>query len=285
MGRSLTVSSLCLNRTPTQLADNLNMFLADFHVHSTFSDGRLHLPQVVDLYGRRGFGAIAVTDHLCENASLIGRASVYLGCSLTPATFPLYMEMLRSEAQRAWEQYRMVVLPGFELSKNSVSNRRSAHVLGIGICDFIWADGEISDLTRAIRAQGGIAVAAHPVWTRKFEKQTYFLWDNRLALSDEFDAWEVASGPYIFEEVAKTNLPKLASSDLHAPGQLRSWKTVLDCERHPEAILDAIRNKNVRFQFYEGEGDCHDTRRSTDHSMVSRHFLDPLGDMVRAATA
>src|SRR6476620_10831518 len=98
------------------------MILADLHMHSTFSDGKLTIPELVDLYGARGFGAIAITDHLCESSTLIGRAAHYLDRTLTPATFPLYLEILKSESLRAWDRYRMVVIPGFELTKNSVSN-------------------------------------------------------------------------------------------------------------------------------------------------------------------
>ena len=38
------------------------MYLADFHVHTTWSDGKLPMRAVVDLYGSQGFGAIAITD-------------------------------------------------------------------------------------------------------------------------------------------------------------------------------------------------------------------------------
>ena len=62
----------------------------------------------------------------------------------------------------------MVLIPGFELSKNSVSNHRSAHVLGLGLLDsvdFMWADGDVTQLIQGIHAQGGLAIAAHPVST------------------------------------------------------------------------------------------------------------------------
>jgi len=107
------------------------MMLADFHMHSTFSDGKLTIPELVDLFGSQGFGAIAITDHLCEAESFIGKAARYIGHTLTPATFPLYSEILKSEATRAWKKYRMVVMPGMELSKNSISNSRSAHILAL----------------------------------------------------------------------------------------------------------------------------------------------------------
>jgi hypothetical protein len=229
------------------------MFMADFHLHSSFSDGKLSIPELVDLFGQRGFGAIAITDHLCENRSVIGKAAAYLGRTLTPAVFPLYREILKSEAERAYRKYRMVVIPGFELTKNSVSNHRSAHVLALGVDEFIEANGDVSELALSIRSKGGLSIAAHPVSTRKVEKQTYHLWDRREELAPLFDAWEVASGPYLFSEVLVSKLPKIASSDLHRPAQISSWKTVLHCEKHPEAIMDAIRKQQISFTFYKDD--------------------------------
>jgi hypothetical protein len=233
------------------------MFLGDFHIHSNFSDGKLSIPELVDLYGTQGFGAIAITDHLCETGTIIGKAAVLLERTLTEATFPIYQEILKSEAERAWKQYRMVLIPGFELTRNSLSNHRSAHILGLGVDQFMPAEGDSAELAKQIRAMGGISIAAHPVSTKKVEKQTYHLWDRREELAECFDAWEVASGPYIFEQVMESKLPKIASSDLHSPKQMTSWKTVLHCERHPEAILEAIRKQRVDFQFYEEPREAH----------------------------
>jgi hypothetical protein len=197
-------------------------FLADLHVHSTFSDGQMTIPEIVDFYGSRGFGAIAITDHIVEHRGLLGKAAGYLNLALSPATFPLYRAIIRSEADRAWRQYKMVVIPGFELSKNSWFNHRSAHVLGLGIKEFMTADGDIKDLARAIRAQGALAIAAHPVSTGKFEPQTFHLWSRREELRNEFDAWEVASGTRYFDEVHESGLPLLATSDLHRASQINS---------------------------------------------------------------
>ncbi len=256
------------------------MYLADFHIHSTFSDGKHTIPELVDHYGRRGFGAIAITDHLCEERSLIGRAAGWIGHTLTPASFPIYMAILKSEAERAWDRYRMVVIPGFELSKNSVSNRRSAHLLGLGVTDFIWADADVVDLARAMRAQGALAIAAHPVSTRKVEKQTYHLWDRRRELASELDAWEVASGPHLFDEVLKSGLPMIANSDLHSIKQMSSWKTVLECERHPEAILRAIKEQKISYRFYEDVQD--DSGKIRASHRIGVDGADLLGNLARS---
>lgn len=254
------------------------MFLADLHMHSTFSDGKLTIPELVDLYGSRGFGCIAITDHLCENETFLGKAANCLKRTLNPSTFPLYMAILESEAERAWKQYKMIVIPGYELTKNSVSNYRSAHILGLGVSSYVTADGDALDLARSLRSQGALAIAAHPVSTRKVEKQTYHLWDRRDELAQELDAWEVASGPYIFDEVMKTKLPKIATSDLHAPFQISSWKTIFECEKSAEAILDAIRKQKVGFKFWNDPNmGPNDYRRNEVRPDESRHWIDAGG--------
>jgi predicted metal-dependent phosphoesterase TrpH len=49
--------------------------LCDFHVHSNWSDGRLSLREVVDLYGKTGrFDVIAITDHILMKRDLLARA-------------------------------------------------------------------------------------------------------------------------------------------------------------------------------------------------------------------
>lgn len=245
--------------------------LADLHVHSTFSDGKMTIPELVDFYGQRKFQVLAVTDHICESNSFMGVAAQFLRYTLSAATFPIYQAILKSEAERAWDQYKMILLPGFEISKNSLSNHRSAHILGLGITDFLSAEGEIENILYSIRSQGALTIAAHPVSTRKFEKQTYHLWDRRFELASLMDAWEVASGPIFFNEVRDSGLPIVATSDLHTPQQINSWKTLLDCELHPEAVLRAIKRQNLRPYFYKDVRDHVDPHRTPVLVQCARH--------------
>ena len=229
------------------------MLLCDFHIHTNFSDGQMSLSEVVDFYGQRGFDAIAVTDHVCDHSSFLGSAAHFLSKTVTENQFASYLEALEREAHRAWKDYRMVLLPGFELTKNSLSNHRSAHILGIGIHEYINPRQDALNLICAIKDQGGLAIAAHPVDTRMKEPQTYHLWNRREELRNHFDAWEVASGPHFFDEVEREGLPLIASSDLHVPRHIHGWKTLVHAEKHPVAIMDAIRKQQVRFYFYKEE--------------------------------
>ena len=84
--------------------------LCDFHVHTTWSDGRLSIREVVDLYGRTGrFDVIAITDHILMKRDLLGRmgrlASFGLRhYSVTEDRFAAYMDDIAAEAERAREQ-------------------------------------------------------------------------------------------------------------------------------------------------------------------------------------
>lgn len=227
------------------------MFLADLHIHSTFSDGRLTIPQLVDLFGQRGCGAIAITDHLCEENTIWGRSAHALGLTLTKATFPLYREILKSERNRAWREYRMILIPGVEITKNALSDFNSAHILSLGTLDYISADDPVDQVLQNIRAAGGLSVAAHPLPMGRFDKQTLHLWHHRERLRDLVDVWEIANGCHFFEEVQDTDLAKLANSDFHRRGDFGSWKTILRSDRDPDAIRDAILNQNTHFAFIE----------------------------------
>lgn len=104
----------------------------DFHVHTTYSDGVLSPLLVVRQAERRGLDVVAVTEH---NTTLPGRVA------------------------RAWAQTTdgPLVIVGEE-----VTTRRH-HLIALGIERTISADLPIGAVVDDIHAQGGLAVAAHPV--------------------------------------------------------------------------------------------------------------------------
>jgi len=252
------------------------MYLADFHIHSNFSDGVMSIPEIVDFYGEQGFGAIAVTDHICESSGL-GKAAAYLGKTLTQATFPLYQQILKTERKRAWAEYGMLLIPGFEVTKNSLFNHRAAHVVALGATEWISADQDLKQIARSIRNQGGFAVAAHPLSPNPAGNKPYYLWDRRHELRDEFDAWEITYGAELLKEVFETDLPKIATSDLHQKRHIRSWKTGFSCARSEEALFEAIRYQDVKFEFYSGEGVLNGNLRSGP--LGSRLWGESLGNL------
>ena len=78
----------------------LRPLLCELHAHTTWSDGVLNLPELVDLYGRNGFDVLAVTDHVIRKDDPFadeGHLCVHA------ANFDAYQDALAREAARARE--------------------------------------------------------------------------------------------------------------------------------------------------------------------------------------
>lgn len=227
------------------------MFLADMHLHTNYSDGHLEMKDLVDLMGQSGVGMIAITDHLCEEKTLLGKTANWLNKTLTRKTWDTYIEEIEEQAERAWRLYKMLVLPGVEFTKNSFSHKNSAHIVALDIKDYINPDLPLNQIIDEVHNQGGLAIAAHPVFTERVEHQTLHLWHRREELVKKLDAWEVASGPRLFREVQKSGYRMLANSDLHHPRQLESWKTLFHGEKHVEKLKQDIRKQNIDFHYFK----------------------------------
>jgi PHP domain len=224
-----------------------NSIKCDLHIHSQFSDGKLSVAEIVDLYGRQGFGAIAITDHLCERNNLIGRVSHGLSYSLSEQTFPEYMSTLRAEALRAWMQYKLVLIPGYEITKNSFHNHRSAHLLIIGTDKYISPELPVEDVLMAAKELNALTVAAHPFPTGEIEFQTFYLWSQREKLKDMIDAWEINCRKNIYSTMLTSGLPLIANSDFHHNAHYSSWKSKIYAERNQADIFKAIRSQSIDF--------------------------------------
>jgi predicted metal-dependent phosphoesterase TrpH len=223
--------------------------LCDFHIHTTWSDGRLSVREVVDLYGQTGrFDAIAITDHILRKKDLLARAGriVTLGrrrFSLTEDSFDAYLDDIACEAQRAKRKYGMLVIPGAEVTQNHLRARKSAHVIALDIKRYISADQPAEAILREIRAQGALSVACHPHHrtTRRIEISTCYLWDNRQALADLVDVWEAANRDDLFSVTSLKHYPYVASSDFHKAKHLHSWKTLIRAKKDWPSIQVALR--------------------------------------------
>jgi hypothetical protein len=228
------------------------MLLCDFHIHTTHSDGRLHLPQVVDLYGQSGFDVIAITDHVVNGDSGVGVVANRLHLSLREETFPAYLEEVRHEAVRALERYGMLVIPGLEITKDYLSADRSAHLLLIDVDRFYPASWDYEAIFRQARRHDVLTVACHPHrFSGPMEKNTLHFWNNRRKYAPHIDAWEVANRDDVFNVVSLKRYPYIANSDFHRPRHLYSWKTLLECDKEVAAVKRCIRdNRGVAITLF-----------------------------------
>jgi predicted metal-dependent phosphoesterase TrpH len=233
--------------------------LCDFHVHTRWSDGRLTLAEVVDLYGSTGkFDVIAITDHILMKKDFFARAGrlASLGrrmFGVRQETFDAYLADIRKEAARALDQYGMLVIPGAEITQNRLRGRMNSHIIALDIKQYVSADQKADAILREIQRQGALSIACHPHHrtTRRVEISTCYLWDHRKELSGLVDVWEAANRDDLFSVTSLKHYPYVANSDFHKAKHLYSWKTLLRCEKTWPAIKDALRrNVDVALTLY-----------------------------------
>jgi 3',5'-nucleoside bisphosphate phosphatase len=233
--------------------------LCDFHVHTTWSDGRLSTREVVDLYGRTGhFDVIAITDHILMRGDLLKRAAriASLGLkrfSVTEDCFDAYLADIEREGERAKREYGMLVVPGAEITQNRLRGRLNSHIVALNMKHYISADQSAEAILREIRRQDAFSIACHPHHrtTRRIEISTCYLWDNRKTLAPLVDVWEAANRDDLFSVTSLKHYPYVASSDFHKPKHLYSWKTLLKSEKTWPAIAQTLRdNVHVALTLY-----------------------------------
>lgn len=228
------------------------LLLCDLHTHTTWSDGKLTVPEMVDFYGQRDFDCLCITDHLCDPKRLLGKLVNLTGMVIPPGEVEAYFEAIEREKKRAWAKYDLLLMTGVEFNKDGYTAKTSTHLLGVDLKLPIDPSLDLKQLIAEIHAQGGLAVASHPhEMHSEWGRDTLYLWEHVDEYAPLIDAWEVANRDDIFNPVGLKKLPFIANSDFHKPKHIHSWKTLLYCEKEAEAIKHCIRvNRDVSITLY-----------------------------------
>lgn len=223
--------------------------LCDFHIHTDISDGKLPLPEVVDLYGKNGFDIISITDHVYDKHTIaLWENNNERPCTVKKADFDDYLHLLWEESKRAWKQYEMLLIPGIEVT----NNHDLFHLLALDVKEYIDPDQSVEDIITQIHDQGAISIACHP-HHKGSEGKTPFLhlWNNHKKYETIFDAWEVANRDDLFNVIGLKKFNYIAGSDFHEPWHVYSWKSLIKSEKNIEAVKEAIRiNKNIAIYLF-----------------------------------
>ncbi|MDA8169652.1 MAG: PHP domain-containing protein [Nitrospiraceae bacterium] len=227
------------------------MLLCDFHIHTKYSDGSVELRRTIDLYGQAGFDVIAITDHVVNGDSLIGKLAHRFRLSVTEENFNGYIDAVREEAERARKKYDMLVICGVEISKNYLTTDKSAHILVLDIKEFIPACWGYEKIFLEARRQKAITVACHPHYMSDNSRDTLYLWNNREKYDKHIDAWEIANRDDVFNVISLKKYNYIANGDFHRPRHLYSWKTLLNCDKRVESVKECIKhNKGVAITLF-----------------------------------
>src|SRR6201995_1330335 len=125
--------------------------LCELHAHTTWSDGALTVRELCDLYGRRGFDVLAVTDHAPRE-----EREIHAG------NFAAYLRDVRAKTLRARELYDLLVIPGLELTYDDPDPFDAGHAVALGLCSYVDVSAGLESALAAARAAGAALVAAHP---------------------------------------------------------------------------------------------------------------------------
>jgi len=215
-----------------------DLLLSELHAHTTWSDGYLTLPELVDLYGLNQFDVLCVTDHAV-------RLDDPMAVAVDSWTWPAYAAALRTEAERALREYGLIVIAGLELSDNHDDPDLSAHVLALGLERYVSIDAGLIAALEAANDQGAAVVAAHPYSGLDVTplRPTRRIWHEREALRGLIHRYELFNRRETFAWIAAENLPPVATGDVHRAEHLASWKTLVPCDRDPAAVIAHLRSR------------------------------------------
>jgi predicted metal-dependent phosphoesterase TrpH len=209
--------------------------LCELHAHTTWSDGALTPLELVDLYGRRGFDVLCVTDHTLPGGGELVHAENH----------GAYLEAIDEAAAAARERYGMLVLPGLELTCEDGDPETAAHALAVGLRSFVAAAPDPLEPMLQARAAGAAIIACHPHAERDDPwpgRTTRRFWREHERLAGAVDRWELINRSQVFEWVAGEGLPAVANGDFHRPQHLSSWKTLLPCAAEEAAVVEHLRS-------------------------------------------
>lgn len=231
--------------------------LADLHIHSIFSDGSMPVEEIVKIYGEAGFDVIAITDHLFDTQSPKSLEIHEEGKSIKDVQ--AYFQKIEEVSPWAKQAFGLLVIPGLEICNLS----EDYHILGIDLKEPINPNQDADGVIKEIHRQGGLAIASHPHLklsyflqgdTLSIQRHPLHLWKYRERYTGKIDAWEIANREDLFPIIGLERVPFLASSDLHEPYHLTSWKSLIFAEKEKGSIKEAILQRKLSLFFFDGNG-------------------------------
>lgn len=238
-----------------------NCYKADFHIHTTYSDGRVNPAGRVIEAWNDGLDVIAITDHYegYRNVKKFFKVTAGFNADGKPTKYysafdsnsiKMDFNAIHEEAvaQRDKAGYEMLIIKGCEMA-------RAAKTHGHFNCLFLQDINTVYDKDLAIafdkvHAQGGIVIHNHPAYMRGTTEKSEF--HEQVYSTGRIDGVEVANGysyyPPIVRRCLEEKLVMLGCTDEHGEtarkyGMLGTYRTmtfVLAKDLTEKAIKDAL---------------------------------------------
>lgn len=194
---------------------NENRYKANLHTHSKVSDGQFTPEEVIALYKRKGYDAIALTDHRKTNK-----------VSALPVS-------------------GMTIISGIELHPKWKEN--DFHFLALNVPEDFKDTSNLpyQDCVDSVVAAGGLCFLAHPYWTG--QNVSDILEIKNLSGMEVFNT----STRYIGKQFNMVHwdglldngwrVPAIAVDDMHSPCDLfQGWTVLCAKDKSPASLMDAL---------------------------------------------
>ncbi len=201
--------------------EKLNAYKANFHMHSTASDGKLSLIDTMNIYRAQGYDILAATDHFTTNpVSKIDSGDLLL-------------------------------MSGMEFHPYGPRGI-SLHLVALNIPEGFKNPSELSaqDAIEAVRKAGGECILAHPYWSG-FRSLDVMQFRNLVAVEIyNTDTSYIGKGYSVqtWDELLNMgcHLSGIAVDDTHKPRDFfGGWTMICAKEKTPAAVMDALRNGSL----------------------------------------
>jgi predicted metal-dependent phosphoesterase TrpH len=209
----------------------------NLHTHSSYSDGKLPVADVVEAYKRQGYDFLAVTDHFMDRFGY----PICDTCTFRSGDF--------------------TTIIGSELHAPSLSHGERWHLLAVGLPFEFPPPSEDEDgpgIARRAAEAGAFLAIAHPNWYSLSLKDALTI-EHAHAIevynhtahhhNDRGDSWHLADQMLM----AGRRLSAIATDDAHFSGRpdfFGGWVHVKSESLQPDALLEALKQGH----FYASQG-------------------------------
>ena len=238
-----------------------NCYKGDFHVHTSYSDGRVNpAGRVVEAW-RDGLDIVAITDHFEGRKGeqrfmkviapyFEGKEPIKYQSASKAKRVKADFDAIHQEAVDQLEKsgYPMLLVKGCEMARSAQTHGHFNALFLQNFNDLYDADLEVA--LRNVKEQGGIVIHNHPAWRRDTSDKTEF--HESVYGAGLIDGVEVANGytfyPHIVRRCIDENLTMFGNTDEHSMtshrfdnvGNYRTMTIVLAKELTEKAVKDAI---------------------------------------------
>ena len=241
-----------------------NVYKADLHTHSIFSDGLVHPKWRVYEAWQDGLDVMAVTEHI-ENRAYENMFHEYLK-EYTDKEYQKGPAGLKNvdinfsirEAKKEAVKYGITIIPGSEITR---SGSEVGHFNALFTTDnnLIYDEDPVQSIRNA-KSQGALVMHNHPGWRRKDIKMTP---TEKIAYGEGLiDGVEVMNGgmffPGIIDRVREYNQFIAANTDVHRTtacdyrltGADRPMTLILAKDKSLESLREALlQRRTIAFGF------------------------------------